>query len=113
SGGRVGIATLIAAGRLDDRLVERALGLLRELDPKAEFMDWIDEGDAVDLRFEMNTLVVLCAAPHPLDPTPVYDPAGVRLTASRADPVAADDLCRTSCPQNGRGFVNTERFYAV
>ena len=29
------IATLIAAGRLDDRLVERALGLLRELDPKA------------------------------------------------------------------------------
>jgi hypothetical protein len=37
----------------------------------------------------------------------------VRLSAWRADPVAADDLCRTSCPQNGRGFVNTERFYAV
>ena len=45
------IATLIAEGRLDDRLVERALGLLRELDPAAAFLDWIDEGDAADLSF--------------------------------------------------------------
>src|SRR4051795_8830849 len=45
------IATLIAAGRLDDRLVDRALGLLRELDPAAAFLHWIDEGDAVDLRY--------------------------------------------------------------
>ena len=46
------IATLIAAGRLDDRLVDRALGLLREVDPKASFLHWIDEGDAADLRFD-------------------------------------------------------------
>ena len=45
------IATLIAAGRLDDRLVDRALGLLRESDPKASFLHWIDEGDAADLSF--------------------------------------------------------------
>jgi phosphoserine phosphatase len=45
------IATLIAAGKLDDRLVDRALGLLRELDPKAAFGHWIDEGDAADLRY--------------------------------------------------------------
>jgi phosphoserine phosphatase len=45
------IATLIAAGRLDDRLIDRALGLLREVDPKAAFFQWIDEGDAADLRF--------------------------------------------------------------
>jgi phosphoserine phosphatase len=44
------IATLIAAGRLDDRLIDRALGALREVDPKAAFSSWIDEGDAVDLR---------------------------------------------------------------
>ena len=50
----MGIATLIAAGRLDDRLVERALGLLRELDPNAKFADWIDEGDAADLRFSSD-----------------------------------------------------------
>jgi len=45
------IATLIAAGRLDDRLVDRALGLLRELDPAASFKHWIDEGDAADLSY--------------------------------------------------------------
>ena len=45
------IATLIAAGRLDDRLIDRALGLLRELDPGAAFLHWIDEGAAADLRF--------------------------------------------------------------
>src|SRR5215208_6788426 len=54
TGGYVGIATLIAAGRLDDRLVERALGLLRELDPGADFAGWIDEGDAADLHFSTD-----------------------------------------------------------
>ena len=44
------IATLIAAGRLDDRLIDRALGSLREIDPNAAFAGWVDEGDAVDLR---------------------------------------------------------------
>src|SRR5438067_9682551 len=48
------IATLIAAGRLDDRLIDRVLGLLRELDPKAAFLRWIDEGDAADLRFSAD-----------------------------------------------------------
>ncbi len=47
----MGVATLIAAGRLDDRLVDRALGLLREIDPAAAFLHWLDEGDAADLRF--------------------------------------------------------------
>jgi phosphoserine phosphatase len=47
----MGVATLIAAGRLDDRLIDRVLGLLRELDPSAAFLHWIDEGDAADLRF--------------------------------------------------------------
>jgi phosphoserine phosphatase len=47
----MGLATLIAAGRLDDRIIDRALGLLRELDPKARFLAWIDEGDAADLGY--------------------------------------------------------------
>jgi len=32
-------------------LIDRALGLLREVDPKATFRRWIDEGDAADLHF--------------------------------------------------------------
>ena len=50
-GDGMAIATLIAAGRLDDRLIDRALGMLRELDPGAAFLHWIDEGDAADLHF--------------------------------------------------------------
>ena len=39
------IATLIAAGRLDDRLLAAALSRLGD----ARFVGWIDQGDAVDL----------------------------------------------------------------
>jgi phosphoserine phosphatase len=63
------IATLIAAGRLDDRTVDRALGLLRELDPGARFDSWIDEGDAVDLRVSADLGAVRWA----LDPLPQVD----------------------------------------
>jgi phosphoserine phosphatase len=52
------IATLIAAGRLDDRLIDRALGSLREIDPKAAFSAWIDEADAVDLRVDGNVQAI-------------------------------------------------------
>ena len=31
--------------------MDRALGLLREVDPKATFRHWLDEGDAADLQF--------------------------------------------------------------
>lgn len=73
-------------------------------------------GSSVDLRFEMNTLVALSTAPHPLDPSPVYQPKPVRLIAYRAYPsdacVPEDDLCRARCPENGRGFTNTDRLFA-
>lgn len=49
------IATLIAAGRLDDRLIDRALGLLREVAPDAAFLHWIDEGDAADLKLSADS----------------------------------------------------------
>lgn len=32
-------------------MIDRALGLLREVDPGAAFLHWIDERDAADLRF--------------------------------------------------------------
>ncbi len=65
----------------------------------------------VDLRFEMNVLVVLSTAPHPLDPSPDYAPGPVRLTAWRSGTAGADDVVRHSCAENGRGFINTERSF--
>jgi urea carboxylase-associated protein 2 len=69
-------------------------------------------GDFVDLRFEMNTLVALSTCPHPLNPSPDYQVKPVKLTAWRSEPVGEDDLVRNFCPENGRGFANTERLYA-
>jgi urea carboxylase-associated protein 2 len=67
-------------------------------------------GQYVDLRFEMDTLVLLHAGPHPLQAGKTYAPADVLLQARRAAPVAADDACRNRCPENSRGFINTERY---
>jgi hypothetical protein len=33
------------------------------------------------------------------------------MTAWRSGTVGADDACRLRCPENGRGFINTERFF--
>ena len=68
-------------------------------------------GQYVDLRFEMNALVVLSAAQHPLDPAPAYDPKPVLMTAWRSGTAGADDVCRRSCAENDRGFINTERWF--
>jgi uncharacterized protein YcgI (DUF1989 family) len=69
-------------------------------------------GNAVDIRFDMNVLVVLSAAPHPLDPKSHYEPADILLTAWHAGIAGEDDVCRQHCEQNQRGFINTARYYA-
>jgi len=68
-------------------------------------------GDFVDLRFEMNTLVVLSACQHPLDPNPAYQPRPVQLTAWRCGTPDAQDHCRNFRPENARGFYNTELLF--
>ena len=65
-------------------------------------------GAYIDLRFEMNVLMVLATAPHPLDPRPEYAPGDISLRAWRGDPPGADDLCRNACAENQRGFYQTE-----
>jgi len=69
-------------------------------------------GQFVDLRFEMDTLVLLHAGPHPLAAAGEYSPPAIQLQARRAAPPAADDPCRMRCPENARGFINTERLYS-
>ena len=68
-------------------------------------------GDAVELRAEMNLLVILDTGQHPLDPNPQYAPRSVSFSVHQAPAVAEDDLCRLSRPENTRGFVNTERYF--
>jgi urea carboxylase-associated protein 2 len=65
-------------------------------------------GMYVELRAEMNVLVVLSNTPHPLAPSGKWDPPAVRLTVRAGLPSGPDDPCRNSRPENGRAFVNTE-----
>jgi uncharacterized protein len=67
-------------------------------------------GQHVDLRFEMDTIVLLHAGPHPLATGTTYSPPAIRLQARRAERVADDDVCRVRCPENARGYLNTERY---
>ena len=69
-------------------------------------------GQYVDLRFEMDTLVLLHTCPHPLNPSSQYPRQGVRLQFTQAAAVAADDDCRNFRPENRRGFANTEFYLA-
>ena len=70
-------------------------------------------GDTVELRFEMDCIVLLYAGPHPLAAGPRYAPPDVLLQAFRSAAVAADDACRNRCAENARGYINTERLYTT
>ncbi len=69
-------------------------------------------GARIDLRAEMNVLVVLTAVAHPLDPSRSYAPRPVEVTVSDCAPPASDDPCRLSRPETARAFENTERYFA-
>jgi uncharacterized protein len=68
-------------------------------------------GDQVELRAEMDTLVVLNTAPHPLDPSPLWSPHPVRCEIVAVPPAAIDDPCRVSCAENTRGYENTAIYH--
>lgn len=69
-------------------------------------------GATVELRAEMNVLVVLSNTPHPLDGFSKYAPPPVRLQIKRVPAPAADDPCRIFRPENVRGFINSEILFA-
>jgi urea carboxylase-associated protein 2 len=68
-------------------------------------------GNYVELRAEMNTLVILDTCQHPLDPNTVYDPRPLHLSIIREETPVTDDYCRNFRPENQRGFINTERYF--
>lgn len=69
-------------------------------------MEAAKPGAAVELRFEMNTLVLLHTCPHPLDQSPQYPSSPIRFEILEGPPAADDDPCRVSPAENGRGFEN-------
>jgi urea carboxylase-associated protein 2 len=69
-------------------------------------------GAIVELRFEMDTLVLFHTCPHPLDPAPEYPRKTVRFELFDGPAAVDDDACRLSAPENRRGFENNRIFHA-
>ena len=68
-------------------------------------------GTFVELRFDMNVLVVLSACQHPLDSARHYTPRPVQLQAWHCGTAEEDDYCRNFRAENVRGFYNTELLF--
>ena len=67
-------------------------------------------GDFVELRLELDTLVVINTCQHPLNPDPVYRARPVRLEVREAAPPGPDDPCLAVRPENRRAFENNESY---
>lgn len=68
-------------------------------------------GCFVDLRAEMNLLVILSNCPHVLHPERQYQPQPIQLTVWNSPPPAEDDLCRTATEEAKRAFINTDALF--
>jgi uncharacterized protein len=68
-------------------------------------------GDFIELRAEMNVLVMLNSCQHPMDPDPQYHPRPVNLSIRKVAAPGVDDPCRKFRPENERGFILTERYF--
>lgn len=67
-------------------------------------------GDYVELRFEMDTLVVMHTCPHPMNPAREYPKTPLTYQIKKADTIREDDYCKNLRPENQRGFKNTELY---
>ena len=70
---------------------------------------YASEGDWVTLRAEIDLLVVLSTAPHPLDPAETWNPAGVLLEVAEGPSPGPQDASRTWRAETGRSLELAER----
>jgi urea carboxylase-associated protein 2 len=68
-------------------------------------------GDFVDLRAEMNLIVVVSNCAHPLDPSDAPSSDAITLIRHRAPAAATDDPCRTASPEATRAFAVTDQLF--
>ena len=107
------------------RLAAAKLGLARrDIHPAISFfartqvdqdgaLKWLPggrAGDCIDLRAELDLIIILSNCPHPLSPAPRYAPGPVEVTLWQPAPPALDDACRTSGEEAVRGFDNNRTY---
>jgi len=101
----LGRRDLVPNVNLFSKIAPDALGKLRYV------VGHSPAGSIVELRAEMNVLLVLSTCPHALDPAPAWAPKPVHVRIARVAATGPEDVCRRSCPENARGFANTERMF--
>jgi urea carboxylase-associated protein 2 len=108
---------ILAAGKLglDRRDVHPCLSFFApvSVDGVGHFQwneDRRNAGDFIDLRAEMDLVVALSNCPHPLDPSPSYDPGDVEIVRYQAEAIGEGDLCRTASAEAVRAFENNAFF---
>jgi urea carboxylase-associated protein 2 len=70
-------------------------------------------GDHIELRFELDTLVILNTCQHPLDPNPTYQPGEVQLEVFAGLPPDIGDPSLTVRPENLRAHENNLTYLAL
>jgi urea carboxylase-associated protein 2 len=86
--------------------------VVADLDGKLTHSRASRPGSSVELRADMNVLVVLSNTPHPLDPSTTYAPKPVALSIRTGRVAAPNDACRTACPESERAFTLTDRYFS-
>jgi len=70
-------------------------------------------GDHVELRFEMDTLVVLNTCQHPLDAAAEYHANEIRLEVLDGEPAESGDPCIEVRDENLRAWENNETYHTL
>lgn len=68
------------------------------------------KGASVELRMDMDVIVAISTAPHPLDPRPGYAPGKIGIAAWKRGPAPEDDPCRRFRPECARALHNSDVF---
>jgi len=69
------------------------------------------EQSYIELRAEMNVLLVLSNTPHVMEEGE-YNPSDVQVTLYKAESVTQDDYCMNFSEQSQRAFINNARYFA-
>lgn len=116
---REGLLREMAKRDLDRRNLHQCVNFFSRVDPLGdargglEFVpDHASAGDWVQLRAEVNVLVVCSTAPHPLDRRATWAPSGVRIEIRDAAPCGDDDPARRFRDQSARALDQTRRLHA-
>ena len=67
--------------------------------------------DFIDLRFEMDTLILMHTCPHPMSLATDYPKKPISYQLRKSMPVTMDDYCMNLRPENQRGFQNNELYH--